>query len=224
MKILIVEDDPEIARPIRDGLERMGFFAEISRDGERGLRLARSGSFSVIVLDRMLPGLDGLEVCRQLRAARVNTPILMLTARDALTERVEGLDAGADDYLGKPFELRELVARIRALIRRDQVVKSAVIEVADLEIDTRSHTVRRAGVAISLTVREYSLLVALASNEGNILSRDVIFERVWLNEDCSDNNLSVHVRSLRRKVDDGFEPKLIHTVIGLGYTLRTTPP
>lgn len=224
MKILIVEDDPEIARPIRDGLEHLGFFAEISRDGERGLRLARSGSFSAIVLDRMLPGLDGLEVCRQLRASRTNTPIIMLTARDAIPDRVEGLDAGADDYLGKPFEFRELVARIRALIRRDQVVKSSVIEIADLEIDTRSQTVKRSGIVINLTVREYSLLVALASNEGHVLSREVIFERVWLNEDCSDNNLSVHVRSLRRKVDDDFEPKLIHTVVGLGYTLRTTAP
>lgn len=220
MKLLIVEDDVEIAHPLRRGLEECGFFVEIARDGERGLRLALARPFATIILDRMLPSMEGETICRRLRAAKVTTPILMLTAKDGVNDRVEGLESGADDYLGKPFEFAELLARIRALIRRDRVHKSSIVEIADLRIDTAAKTVTRAGVDIRLTGREYSLLEALAANEGRILSRETILERVWLNEEATDNSVSVYVRALRKKIDEGFSPRLIHTVVGLGYSLR----
>jgi DNA-binding response OmpR family regulator len=179
------------------------------------------GSFAAIVLDRMLPSMDGLTVCRRLREARVTTPVIMLTAKDSLGDRVQGLETGADDYLGKPFQFQELLARLRALIRRDKVNKASLIQVADLEIDTQTRSARRAGVDLHLTPREYALLEALAANEGRIVTRETILSRVWLNEDNTDNSVSVYVRSLRRKVDEPFSPKLIHTVVGTGYVMRT---
>lgn len=220
MKILIIEDDVELAYPLRQGLEEAGYFVEISRDGERGFHLARTRDFGLIILDRMLPGLDGAEICRRLRAAKSICPILMLTALDSVQDRVVGLECGADDYLGKPFAFAELLARVRALGRRDKVHRAGQIQIADLHLDTLAKTVTRAGVSIRLTAREYSLLEALAANEGQILTRDTILERVWLAEETTDNSVSVYIRSLRKKIDEGFEPKLIHTSIGMGYSIR----
>lgn len=220
MKLLIVEDDIDIAYPLRQGLEESGFFVEIVRDGERGLRLALARPFAAIILDRMLPSMEGMEICRRLRAAKVTTPVLMLTAKDGVGDRVEGLESGADDYLGKPFEFSELLARIRSLVRRDRVHKASLIEVADLRIDTAAKMVTRGGEEIRLTNREYTLLEALAANEGRVLTRETILERVWLNESATDNSVSVYVRSLRKKVDAGRKERLIHTVVGTGYSLR----
>jgi two-component system copper resistance phosphate regulon response regulator CusR len=224
MKLLLVEDDPSISQALREGLEESGYRVQVCRDGERGLQMAMTGQFRVIVLDRLLPSLEGAEICRRLREARVTTPILMLTALGTVSDRVRGLEIGADDYLTKPFEFAELLARIRALERRDRVHKTAIVRIADLEIDTAAKRARRGGEDLRLTPREYSLLEVLAVNEGRIIARDTIQQRVWMNEESSDNNVSAHMRSLRRKVDAGREPTLIHTVVGLGYLLRVEAP
>ncbi|MDR3688296.1 MAG: response regulator transcription factor [Fimbriimonas sp.] len=224
MKILIVEDDPEIAMAVREGLDDAGYTTQVVRDGERALRVAESGAFSLIVLDLMLPSMDGLEICRKLRRARQTVPILMVTARDTVPERVTGLEAGADDYLVKPFSFDELLARIRALLRRENTVKASLIEIADLIVDTQAKTAVRDGREIPLTGREYTLLEALAAHTGQILSRDAIQERVWSDDISVSNTVDVCVKNLRRKVDDPFEQKLIHTVYGLGYVLREEPP
>lgn len=219
MKLLIVEDDPEIASAIRAGLEQAGYFPEVCRDGARALRLASTMHFAAMVLDLMLPGLDGLNVCRRLRQERIQLPILILTAKSQVNDRVVGLEAGADDYLCKPFELSELLARVRALVRRDKCVKLGLIQIADLVIDTATHSVRRAGLSISLTPREYALLEALASYEGRPVTREAILERVWLNQDAVSNMVDVYVRSLRQKIDRDPKNRLIHTVYGVGYML-----
>lgn len=220
MKILIVEDDPAISAAVREGLDEAGYFTTVSRDGERALRLALSGQYSLVLLDLMLPSLDGITICKRMREARVNTPILMLTARDAVADRVTGLESGADDYLVKPFDFDELLARVRALLRRDKSVKSGVIKIADLVIDTGAHTVTRGGKLIALTSREMTLLEAMAAHEGQVLTREAILERVWLEEGSTSNVVDVYIKSLRKKIDMDFEPKLIHTVYGLGYVLR----
>lgn len=220
MKILIIEDDPEISSAIREGLDEAGYLTIVCRDGERALKLALSTTYSLILLDLMLPGLDGITICRKLREARVNTPILMLTARDTVNDRVLGLETGADDYLGKPFDYEELLARVRALLRRENSVKQARIQVDDLVIDTSAKLISRAGKDIVLTGREYSLLEALATHTGQILSREAILERVWLDDRSVSNVVDVYIRSLRKKVDDGYGKKLIHTVYGMGYVLK----
>ncbi|MBI1332257.1 MAG: response regulator transcription factor [Armatimonadetes bacterium] len=224
MKLLIIEDDVEIASAIRDGLEDAGFVVQIVRDGERGLRVAQANKFSVIILDLMLPTMDGMTICRHLRETRNATPILMLSAKDTLRDRVGGLEQGADDYLGKPFQFEELLARIRALLRRDKVIKSAELRVDDLIIDTAARTVHRGGKEIVLTQREYTLLEALASREGQVLTRDTIQHVVWTDEFSTSNTVDVHVRNLRKKVDGDFTRKLIHTVVGAGYSLRVDSP
>lgn len=223
MKILIVEDDPEIAMAVREGLDEAGYNTHVIRDGERALRMAETGAYSLIVLDLMLPSVDGMEICRRLRKGRCNLPILMMTARDTVPERIAGLEAGADDYLVKPFSFDELLARIRALLRRENVVKSSLIEIADLVVDTQARTAARAGREIPLTGREYTLLEALAGHEGQILSREAIQERVWSDEMSVSNTVDVCIKNLRKKVDEGFSNKLIHTVYGLGYVLREEP-
>jgi len=224
MKVLIVEDDAEVSAAIREGLEEAGYVIQIVRDGERGLKVALGGTFSAMILDLMLPTMDGLTICRRLRAARVNTPVLMLTARDDIKDRVQGLECGADDYLGKPFEFEELLARLRALIRRDKVVKAAKIEIEDLVVDTAARTAWRGGQEIALTQREFTLLEALASQAGQVLTRDIIQYKVWVDEFSTSNTVDVHVRNLRKKVDGGFERKLIHTVFGAGYVLKAEAP
>jgi DNA-binding response OmpR family regulator len=220
MRILIVEDDAVIAGQVAAALERERHIVDVASDGEEGLHLAEGASYGLVLLDVMLPKRDGWSVCEELRRRRLNMPILMLTARDAVEDRVRGLEAGADDYLPKPFDVRELLARVNALLRRDKVNKTGVIRVADLEIDAKAHLVSRAGKSIRLTPREFSLLEALARNEGRTLTREVILEGVWQNEESLDNTVNFHVTSLRKKIDAEFPVKLIHTVHGIGYVLR----
>lgn len=220
MRILLVEDQVEIAEFIQRGLEEAGHQVRVATDGERGLCLALEQPFHIIILDLMLPKRDGWSVCRELRERRVNTPLLMLTARDAVRDRVRGLDLGADDYLCKPFDFGELLARVQALGRRDRLHRGRRIRVADLEMDTAARTVTRKGAPISLTAREYALLEALAANEGRILSREVIQERVWMDEESYSNTVDVHIKGLRKKIDTGYDVKLIHTVYAQGYVLE----
>jgi two-component system copper resistance phosphate regulon response regulator CusR len=221
VRILIVEDDTVIASLIRKGLERERFDAEVAADGEIGLQLAQNGGYGAIILDVMLPRKDGWAVCAALRARRDTTPILMLTARDSVDDRVRGLETGADDYLPKPFDFKELLARVRALLRRDRLHKARVFRIADLEIDSSAGRVSRAGQEILLTPREFTLLEALASNEGRVLTREAIQERVFLDDEAFSNTVTVHVANLRKKIDAAHEVKLIHTVHGFGYTLRS---
>lgn len=224
MRILLIEDEPSIAEVIAQGLEQAGHAVDTAYDGRLGLHMAQQNQYALLLLDVMLPGMDGWTICETLRRQRDTTPILMLTARDAVQDRVRGLDTGADDYLPKPFDFSELLARVAALLRRDQVHKTRLIRVADLEIDTRQRRVTRAGQEIALTPREYSLLEALAGREGQVLTRDVIQERVWMDEDSLSNTVDVYVGLLRRKIDAGHAVKLIQTVHGVGYILRAPHP
>lgn len=221
MRILLIEDDEVIAERVKNGLEREGYGVDVEFDGVAGFERALQGVHGIILLDVMLPRLAGWEVCRKLRASGITTPVLMLTARDMIEDRVEGLDAGADDYLPKPFDFRELLARIRALVRRTAAIKSSRILIADLEIDTLARTVRRAGQDIQLTPHQYSLLEALARNAGRTLTRDLILDSVWGDEDRISNTVEFHVAALRKKLDAPFPKKLIHTVHGVGYVLRS---
>lgn len=222
MKILVVEDDPAIARMLRRGLTQADYQVEWAEDGRQGLALASASLYSLIILDVMLPGRDGWSVCEELREGGSRVPILMLTARDGFGDRIKGLDLGADDYLPKPFDFGELLARVRALLRRDKVHRTRVIHVGDLQIDTAQRRVTRAGTEIGLSQREYELLEALASNEGRVLSRQTIQERIWQDDDSFSNTVDVYIGMLRRKVDDPFPIKLIQTVRGAGYTLRVS--
>jgi len=224
MKVLVIEDDPEISAALRVGLEKAGFVVDIIRDGEKALAVALTRPIEAIILDLMLPTMDGISVCTRLRASQIRTPILMLTAKGSLGDRVIGLESGADDYLAKPFEFDELLARVRALVRRDKVNKSARIEIDDLVVDTATRVVTRGGREIDLTKREYQLLEALASRQGQVVSRDTIHLSVWNDEFSTSNTIDVHVRRLRQKIDDDFENKLIHTIVRVGYVLRSGMP
>jgi two-component system copper resistance phosphate regulon response regulator CusR len=221
MRVLVVEDDPVLSRELGKALTKEGYRAKVLGDGLDAVDEVLVNSYGVIVLDVMLPGIDGFEVCRRLRRAGVETPVLMLTAKDAVDDRVTGLDTGADDYLVKPFDVQELLARLRALKRREASRRADVIEVADLVIDVRAHTVTRGGRMVELTPREFDLLEALARNPGQTLTRDAILQRVWNDDRSLPNTVNFHVVSLRRKIDQGSEQKLIHTVHGLGYVLKT---
>lgn len=220
MRILVIEDDEVIAGLLRQGLEDAGYTVTVRGAGDTGLEEASDGVYHLILLDRMLPGRDGISVCKALRERRNRTPILMLTARDGVDDKVSGLDAGADDYLPKPFDFKELLARVRALTRRERQHKSNVVRIADLEIDTVERQVRRAGQPLSLSFREFELLLALAAHERQVFTRETILERVWQSEPVSSNVVDVFIKSLRKKVDEGHEWKLIQTVWGVGYTLR----
>lgn len=220
MRILLVEDDEVIADRIRAGLEKSRYTVDVAYDGERGLQMARDGTYALVILDVMLPRRDGWSVCEALRMRNKRVPILMLTARDSVDDRVKGLDLGADDYLPKPFDFKELNARVRALLRRESVTKSSVIRIGDLEVDVLARSTRRAGKGISLTPHEFSLLEALARNCGRTLTREMIQECVWGDDESYSNVVSFHVASLRKKIDQGFSTKLIHTVYGVGYVLR----
>lgn len=220
MRILLIEDEMGIANLIREGLEEAGYTVHLAHDGNTGLEMALEETYHLILLDLMLPGRDGWSVCEELRSRRMRIPIMMLTARETTQDRVRGLDTGADDYLPKPFDFQELLARVRALLRRDKVNRTRVIRVADLEIDTAQHRVHRAGVEIPLSHREYDLLEALAGNEGKVLTREAIQERIWMNEDAGFNTVNVYIGMLRKKIDANHVVKLIHTVHGVGYTLR----
>lgn len=221
MKILLIEDDSVIGEQLRRALENERYRVEWAQDGAEGFAQAVSCEPDAILLDVMLPKMDGWTVLAELRRRKVAAPVLMLTARDAVEDRVKGLENGADDYLAKPFDIRELLARVKALLRRDKLNKTGLISIADLEIDTEGRRVTRGGASIDLTPREFDLLEALARNEGRTLTRAVILERVWGAEESLENTVNFHVASLRKKVDEGFEPKLIQTVHGIGYSLRT---
>jgi len=220
MKVLVIEDDTGIGKMVRRGLEAANFQVDWALDGTTGLRLALENPYSIIILDLMLPQTDGWRVCEELRSQRNRTPVLMLTARDAVEDRVRGLDIGADDYLPKPFDFTELLARVRALVRRDKIHRTRMIRVGDLEIDTAQRRVSRAGRIIGLSHREYDLLESLAANEGRVLTREAIQERVWMAENSFSNTVDVYIRMLRKKIDAGHPLKMIQTVHGVGYTLR----
>ncbi len=220
MRVLLVEDDSELAAVLASGLRESGFHVVTEASYDDGLRRAINGVFDVMVLDVMLPGGSGFELCRALRGREIGTPVLMLTARDAVDDRVNGLDAGADDYLTKPFAYRELVARLHALARRRPTPHPETIVVDDLEVELRGHRVRRAGRDIELTAKEFALLESLVRYPGQVVDRAAITAHVWdENHDPFTNVLEVLVRRLRRKIDDGFDVKLIHTLRGAGYRL-----
>jgi len=220
MRILLIEDEEMLGTLIREGLETSHYQVTWERNGEMGLQRAREEEFAVILLDIMLPGMDGWTICRRLRENKNRTPILMMTARDEVDDRVRGLELGADDYLPKPFEFKELRARIRALMRRERVHRGSCMRVADIEVDTVARRVTVAGRNVALTAREYSLLEALVAYEGQILSQERILSRVWDDEGAMSNTVEVYVSMLRKKIDVGRSQKLIQTVRGLGYTLR----
>jgi len=205
------------------GLHQSGFSVDWAADGHSGLRLALARPYAIVVLDLMLPGITGGEICRTLRAKRRQTPILMVTARDLVEDRVAGLESGADDYLPKPFDFREFLARVRALVRRDRVMKAGAIRIGDLEIDTVSRTVTRGDRVIPLTRTEYDIFEILAARCGRTVRRETLLELVWQDTEPGSNKLEVAIRSLRRKVDAGEATPLIHTVYGFGYTVRTEP-
>jgi two-component system copper resistance phosphate regulon response regulator CusR len=220
MRVLLVEDDPRIARFVSQGLREQTYAVDVTADGDDALYKAAVNDYDAVILDVMIPGRDGFEVCRELRAAGSNVPVIMLTARDAIQDRITGLDTGADDYLTKPFEVAELLARLRALLRRGHVVRPAAIVIADLVIDTRAHSVTRGGRLVELTAKEYALLEYLAREQGRVLGRAEIAEHVWdENFDPLSNLIDVNINRLRRKIDDGFASPLIHTRRGEGYML-----
>ena len=220
MRLLVVEDEPAAAALIAKGLREHSYAVDVAADGRAALEQAAINAYDAIILDVLLPGMNGLEVCRQLRSRQVAAPVLMLTARGGVDERVEGLDAGADDYLPKPFHFPELLARVRALLRRGPALAPAVLRIADLAIDTRTQRVERDGEPIQLTAKEFALLAYLARREGEIVTRADIIEHVWDDHfDPMSNVIEVHVQRLRRKVDDGHDRKLIHTRRGAGYVL-----
>jgi heavy metal response regulator len=220
MRILLVEDDARIARFVSQGLREQTYAVDVTADGEDALYKAFINDYDAVILDVMIQGRDGFEVCREIRASGSHVPVIMLTARDALQDRIKGLDTGADDYLTKPFEVAELLARLRALLRRGHVVLPATINIADLIIDMRAHRVTRAGRKIELTAKEYALLEYFARERGRVLSRAEIAEHVWdENFDPLSNLIDVNINRLRRKIDDGFSTPLIHTRRGEGYML-----
>jgi len=220
VRILIVEDDPDILAGLETALGRAGHHVETADNGPDGEQRALLHTYGLIVLDWMMPGKDGVSVCRTIRDCGIATPVLMLTARDDVTDRVQGLDAGADDYLVKPFAIEELLARVRALGRRESERRESILYAGDLVIDTLAQTVTGNGTPVHLTRREFELLEALARNRDRVLTRDTILTRVWNNDEALPNTVNFHMSSLRRKIDP--EGKLIETVHGFGYRLRST--
>ena len=221
MRVLLVEDHKSLVKALRQGLEEEGYAVDVAFEGEEANYKASATPYDAIVLDIMLPKVDGLTLLQKWRKAGMKSHVLMLTARDQLDDKVKGLDAGADDYLTKPFELEELLARVRALVRRGHQVKDPVIRVFDLEIDTAARTVKRAGQSIHLTPREYGLLEFLAFHRGRVVTRTMIWEHLYDEHDESTSNVvDVYIRYLRNKIDKGYDPSLILTRWGEGYMLR----
>jgi DNA-binding response OmpR family regulator len=221
MRLLVVEDQSKIASLLKRGLEEQHYAVDIAQTGEDALALVDVTPYDLVILDLMLPDVDGLEVCQRLRARGERVPILMLTARHRIDDRVIGLDAGADDYLTKPFAFQELLARVRAALRRDSEVKSVSLEVGDLSLNTATHEVARAGAPIELASKEYAVLEYLMRHAGHVVTRTMILEGVWdYDFDPGSNVVDVYIRYLRRKLDDPHPTKLIETVRGTGYRLR----
>ncbi len=221
MRILVVEDEAKTAAYLKQGLEENGFVVDVARTGDEGLRLALDNDYVLIVLDVMLPGRDGWSILSELHVQGKQTPVLFLTARDDVEDRVKGLELGADDYLVKPFAFSELLARVRTILRRGPVRRPDTLRVDDLEMDPLRHRVTRAGQRLDLTPKEYTLLLLMMRRAGEVLTRTLIAEQVWdMNFDSDTNVVDVHIRRLRAKVDDPFEKKLIHTVRGAGYVLE----
>ncbi|MBO0356324.1 response regulator transcription factor [Hymenobacter sp. BT186] len=223
MKILLVEDEPKVAAFLQKGLTEQQHAVDVATDGPIGLRMALAGTYDLIILDNLLPGLSGLDVCRQVRAQNSAVPILMLTALGETDDKIRGLDAGADDYLVKPFAFQELLARLRALVRRrpEASGNAAVLFLADLTLDPGSKRVQRAGQPIQLTAREFSLLEYLLRHKGRVISRVDILEHVWETSfDTGSNVIDVYINFLRKKIDKDFNPKLIHTLVGMGYVMK----
>jgi DNA-binding response OmpR family regulator len=222
MKLLVVEDDSRIAETLSAGLSEEKFLVEVAEDGERGEYLAAINHYDAVILDLLLPRRSGMEVCRDLRAQGINTPILMLTAMDATSDKIAGLNCGADDYLTKPFVFEELLARLRALLRRGPVVRDARLHCGQVEVDTLGHVVTVSGEQVELTAREYMLLECLMRNQGKVLTRQQLADQVWGAEyDPLSNVIDVYVNYLRNKVDVHPKHKLIHTVRGMGYMFKS---
>jgi DNA-binding response OmpR family regulator len=220
MKVLIVEDEHKIANSIRQGLEQEKYTVDVAYDGERGYDLASSEEYDLIILDIMLPGIDGLEITKRLREERKHTPILMLTARGQISDRVSGLDTGADDYMIKPFSFVELLARVRALARRPKELTSTILSVEDVTLDTTSFVVKRGKREIQLSGKEYALLEYLMRNQNKIISKEQIIHQVWnYDADVLPNSVEVYIKHLRNKIDKGYSTPLIHTVRGFGYKI-----
>jgi DNA-binding response OmpR family regulator len=221
MTILVVEDEVQLAEVLKKALTGQRYTVDVALDGEEGFNKALKNNYGLIVLDLMLPKKDGLEVCKELRERHIHTPIIMLTAKGVLEDRVQGLDVGADDYLLKPFEMEELFARIRAVLRRRKTSEPLVLKVGDLIMDTKSHEVTRAGKKVQLTPKEYKSLDALMRQGGEVLTRGDLIKEAWGHEFKEDNHeLNVHMRYLRTKIDEGFGKPLIHTVRGVGYIIK----
>jgi DNA-binding response OmpR family regulator len=224
MRVLVVEDEQKINRSVCQALREEAYAVDSATDGEQAEELALINEYDLIILDLMLPRKSGIALCRALRERAVITPILMLTAKDSVEDRVQGLDSGADDYLVKPFYMDELLARARALLRRDTNVKSTRLQLADLVVDTSSHRVMRAGNPIELTSKEYAMLEYFMRNPDQVLTRTIISEHVWDEEfDSLSNIIDVYIRRLRRKIDEGYQPRLLHTIRGSGYLLGILP-
>jgi len=225
MRILVVEDNPKMARFIQQGLSEHGYAVDAAATGTEGEQLAATEPYDLIILDVMLPDQDGVLTCRNLRRRGRATPILMLTALSSTGDKVKGLDAGADDYLTKPFEFDEFLARVRALLRRGQAQEASNLRFADLELDLLTRTVARAGQKIKLTAKEFAMLECFMRSPNRVLSRTVIGERVWdMNFDSDSNVIDVYVSMLRRKIDREFDRRLLHTVVGTGYILSLEAP
>ena len=221
MRILVVEDEPKVASFIKKGLQEESYAVDVAQDGEEGLAFIEMNVYDAVVLDLMLPKMNGIEVMREVRSRKINVPVLMLTARDSLEDKVMGLDAGADDYLTKPFAFQELLARVRSLLRRGKA-EVAMLKVEDLVLDPATRKVKRGEVEITLTAKEFALLEYMMRNPNKTLSRTALSEHVWdINFDRMTNVVDVYINFLRNKVDKGFEKKLIQTVRGAGYILKT---
>lgn len=221
MRILLVEDEEKVARFITVGLKAERFAVDSASDGKTGLQMATLNPYDLLIVDLMLPGMSGTELIRRVRRQNTDVPIVVLTARDALSDKLANFESGADDYLTKPFAFAELLVRIKALLRRGAVPRANVIQIADLEIDRLAHQVRRAGTTIKLTAKEYGLLEYLATNAGRVLSRTMIVEHVWDQSfEGLTNIVDVYVRQLRAKIDEPFDTKLIHTVRSVGYVIN----
>lgn len=221
MKILVIEDEKKVANFIKQALSEELYTVDVSHDGEKGLNMALSGEYDLIVLDLMLPKVEGYEIIKRLRGDGIMSPILILTAKDAISDKVRGLDLGADDYLCKPFVLEELFARIRSLLRRQGMEKTNLLKLDDLELDTITHTAKRGGKKIDFTAREYELLEFLLRNKNRVMTRSIIAQHVWeYNFDVESNIVDVYINRLRNKIDDGSDNKLIHSIKGVGYIMK----